>query len=362
MSSSSTGYTNALQVCAAILAMVLFGFFWRALNMVGPSSALVKAFNSYMFLVGIPCLVFRALSLQDFSRMPWAFIAVFAFLRVSLFAMFFVVDFLLLRRSLGVFVADYMNSTWINTVIFGIPIYIALFGPQFAVYPVFASISSFFFQLPVQLILFEVDDHLQQRHFDGSLARDWDVHAFPLGRLRRRCRGKGGIVVHILVSVLVNPIMVAIVAGFIFSATKWTLPIFLNTFCEYSGNAVTPLAAFAIGVFMYQKLPLEKTLWLSIVLDLVVKFFVMPLLVMPFLLAMGIEGIPRQMGVLMAALPIALSCYVLSVRYRRNEQHAALLVILTTILILPTQLMWIGSDFFFFSLSLSFHVLVHILS
>jgi hypothetical protein len=51
----------------------------------------------------------------------------------------------------------YCNSTWFNSIIFGLPIIVALYGPQYAVFPVFASISSFFFQLPLQLILFEVD-------------------------------------------------------------------------------------------------------------------------------------------------------------------------------------------------------------
>jgi predicted permease len=67
-----------------------------------------------------------------------------------------------------------------------------------------------------------------------------------------------------------------------------------------------------------------------------------PALVMPFLLAFSIVGVPRQMGVLMSALPIALSCYVLSVQFDHQVQHAAIMVIVTTILMLPTQLMWIA--------------------
>ncbi len=48
------------------------------------------------------------------------------------------------------------------------------------------------------------------------------------------------------------------------------------------------------------------------------------------------------MGVLMAALPVALSCYVLSVKYRLQVDQSAMVIIVSTILMLPTQLMWIG--------------------
>lgn len=75
---------------------------------------------------------------------------------------------------------------------------------------------------------------------------------------------------------------------------------------------------------------------------IVIKFFVMPLLAMPFMLAFNIVGIPRKIGVLMSALPVALSCYVLSVRYDVQVQHSVNLIIFSTVLMLPTQLMWIG--------------------
>lgn len=71
------------------------------------------------------------------------------------------------------------------------------------------------------------------------------------------------------------------------------------------------MAAFAIGVFACRVPSRSLSMWLSIAAQLVVKFFLMPLFVMPFLIAFGIVGIPRQMAVLMAALPVALSWFEL---------------------------------------------------
>ena len=98
---SSSGYLDALQVCAAILTMVLFGFVWRALDKVGTSRTAIHAYNQFMFLVGIPCLVFRGLALQNFGRMPWKFIAVFFCLRMAPFVIWFIVEIVIFRRKVS---------------------------------------------------------------------------------------------------------------------------------------------------------------------------------------------------------------------------------------------------------------------
>ncbi len=336
--------------------------------------------------VGIPALAFKGLAIQKFSLLPWSYIAVFFCLRAALFLLWVIIDIGIFfrTRNVGTLTADYMNSTWINTVIFGIPIYVALYGPKFAVFPIFASISSFFFQLPLQLLLFEIErrrnplpetpsgdvekpdvvgaekmaptgesDSVGEGDFVAakswsSLELSWEGSSLSVllaggKEAKKEARiATWKYVGRTAVSVLLNPIIIAIVGGVLFSLTGWTLPVYLDVFCTLTGDAVTPMAAFAIGVFSFRKPSSSGALWLSVTIQLVIKFFIMPLLVMPFLLAFSIVGVPRQMGVLMAALPVALSCYVLSVRYRFQEEHAAIMVVLSTILMLPTQLMWIA--------------------
>lgn len=102
-----------------------------------PTQGLTRAHQ-----VGVPALAFKGLAIQKFALLPWSYIGVFFCLRAALFVLWVLVDFVLLRQSAGVLVADYMNSTWINTVIFGIPIYVALFGPASAVFPIFACVQS----------------------------------------------------------------------------------------------------------------------------------------------------------------------------------------------------------------------------
>lgn len=383
----SVGYVDALQVCAAILLMILAGFLWRVVRRVPDHAS--QAMNSYMFLVGIPALVFQGLAVQKFASLPWSYVGVFFCLRITLFLLWVVVDIQALRRKeLGIFVADWMNSTWINTIIFGLPIYVALYGKAAAVYPIFASISSFFFQLPVQLFFFEVDAVLASNNagvskvkdsdkketitgssaiassfekmddskeksdaggvvvvFDGmsplkypEIQREWDANVLPvLTRIQWQ-----RLILKMLFEVVLNPIMIAILGGIFWSLTGWELPLFLSTFCTYCGNAVTPLAAFSIGVFMFRPLPRDFRLWISFSIQIVVKIYLMPLLVMPYAIAFDLRGAPRQMAVLMSALPVALSCYVLSLQYHRNEQLSSWMIIVSTVLMLPVQIMWIA--------------------
>jgi hypothetical protein len=69
------------------------------------------------------------------------------------------------------FISDFIGLTWINTIIFGAPILSAMYGPQLGIiYPVLASLSSFLFQLPLLLILFEIGMVRRRR----AAARDHD--------------------------------------------------------------------------------------------------------------------------------------------------------------------------------------------
>lgn len=230
-------------------------------------------------------------------------------------------------------------------MIYGIPIYTALFGPQVAIYPIFASISSFFFQLPIQLVLFEIDERRRTREnlreniehdAEKGLEEDWMTSALVLNEPLWKAFLK------ILLKLVINPVLAAIVGGILFSLTEWDLPMYLDQLCVFAGTAVTPLASFSIGIFMYRKLPKGWGIWIFVTIELIVKFFIMPLLVMPFLIAFDINGTPRRIGVLMSALPVALSCYVLSVRYKCGEELATVMVVFSSILMLPTQLMWLS--------------------
>ena len=62
------------------------------------------------------------------------------------------------------YVTTYLGTTWMDTIVYGIPILSALFDSSVgSIYPVLASISSFIFQLPFMLIIFELGVAVRER-------------------------------------------------------------------------------------------------------------------------------------------------------------------------------------------------------
>ena len=62
-----------------------------------------------------------------------------------------------LRGSVGDVAAAWLCTTWVSTVVMGTPLLRAVLGPAYAPLGVVAGISSYIFQLPLMLFLFEVD-------------------------------------------------------------------------------------------------------------------------------------------------------------------------------------------------------------
>lgn len=68
----------------------------------------------------------------------------------------------------------------------------------------------------------------------------------------------------------------------------------------------------------------------------------MPGIAAGMLQACGVRGAERQMGVMMAALPVAVSAHILSTRYETGEAATALMIVTSSVLMLPVQLMWLA--------------------
>jgi predicted permease len=139
--------------------------------------------TKFVFYVALPSLVIKGLGIginfYDEKIMSWEYICSFLALRAVAFALIVVaiaatstVTTSLMTTStpsstttasaptttnVGQVVVYWLASTWISTVILGVPIVSAVFGnPNLGLqYGILAGVSSFIFQLPVQLFLLE---------------------------------------------------------------------------------------------------------------------------------------------------------------------------------------------------------------
>lgn len=176
-------YIPVVNACLQILLTVLLGF---ALGAAGVFSIKhVPVFAKYVFRVALPCLVVRGIGIGvDFysENFVWQYIGAFILLRalaLIIAALALAAQRYLSRRYPkphdahntdtnntttipGELAVVWLNLTWISTVILGIPILTAVFAspPEGAFYGLLAGISSFIFQLPCMLWLFEIHNIL----------------------------------------------------------------------------------------------------------------------------------------------------------------------------------------------------------
>jgi predicted permease len=185
-------YLPLLNVCIKIVLNVLLGMILSCLQVVDARSFVPQA-TKFVFYLALPMLVFQGLGIEiDFynDQYIWRFIGAFLLLRLIALAVALVMAIYTRPNTTNgsTSITGHCNSyttipgqvavywlalTWISTIILGVPICGAVFGqPQLGkVYGILAGISSFIFQLPLQLMLLEYHSILQDEHQHGSQDR-----------------------------------------------------------------------------------------------------------------------------------------------------------------------------------------------
>ena len=137
-----------------------------------------------------------------------------------------------------------------------------------------------------------------------------------------------------------NPMIVAIVLGFLWSATGVALPVPVKSFLDLLGGAATPGALFAIGASLASK-STERVVvagWLSFA-----KLVLHPLAVTGVAVWLfDISAYDRGVMIAAAALPVAGNVYILAQHYGVAPQRASAAILVSTMLSIVTVPLVIG--------------------
>ncbi len=295
-------------------------------------------------------------------------------------------------KGLGDVAVLWLSFTWISTVILGVPICSAVFGkPTLGLlYGLMAGVSSFIFQLPLQLIFFEyhvIEQRLareileaaqpiapppipikdstvitmggeetsdQSTHHSDELPSDdrswWSIVNFQhLSRI--------AVWVDICKRLLTNPILIALFVGFVLSlstAGKYlrcpsdTCIAGLEWFGDtlgWLGECVSPLSLLAMGSWMHsqhylslsssQRIPVFKLCFFMIF-----KLIAIPLIMVGLAKSMRLNDEAGRAAILIASLPISMASFSLGHQYNVGEKDLAANVTAGTVLMLPTVIVW----------------------
>lgn len=393
-STSTWEYIPVLDECIKILLTIFIGIVMGYFQILNVKSFLPQA-TTFIFNVALPLHIFKGIGLAtDFydDSFLWMFICVFLLVRIIALLFSFVVA--TRKGGIGQVAVMWLALTWISTIIMGVPIAAAVFGDpnKGRTYGILAGISSFIFQLPLQLVLFECHvlekEYLlaqERHHLEPATPEPKDDPEQALGEAQPETAPTPQVVsdeVHdevidverqgvtfalwmewisswsvwkkILFQLSRNAVLWGIVAGFFFSLTTIG-PRFLNPTSEdyvdglgwifstagWLGDCVSPVALVAMGVWMSaQGKKLIRIPLASAFLYMLSKLVIVPLITLGLSVAVGLNNEAGRAAVLIAALPISMASFSLADRYEVGQAILSENVALGTALILPTILLW----------------------
>lgn len=394
-------YLPVLNECIKILLTIAIGMVMGHFKIFQAKSFVPKA-TRFVFYVALPLLVFKGIGVgTDFydDSFLWRFIFAFLILRVialvvSLGIVFFNRD---RTKGIGSIAVNWLALSWISTVILGVPISGAVFDDpdKGKTYGILAGISSFIFQLPLQLFILEChsleQEYLQSQRSqamndeedqvstpDDKFASESSKEETPIEECapakitkpKQQLSGEAIAIVpvsgwvefarrkdiwkRIFFQIFRNPVLWGITGGFVLSLSTIG-PRFLNptspdfvpglmwfvTTTGWLGDCVSPISLFAMGVWMESK---GKNLFqisvLSATLFMLSKLVIVPLVMVGLAKAFSLDDEAGRAAVLIASLPISMASFSLASRYKTGEAILSENVALGVSLVLPTVLMW----------------------
>jgi malonate transporter len=138
-----------------------------------------------------------------------------------------------------------------------------------------------------------------------------------------------GILRIIGLGLLKNPMIVSVVLGLGYGASRWTLPAPANEFLTLLGAAATPCALFAIGASLAGRSAerLEVAVWLSFA-----KLVLHPAAVaLAAFVLFAVEPYAAAVMVAAASLPVAGNVFILAQHYRIAPQRVSTAILLSTL-------------------------------
>lgn len=298
-----------VNVVLPVFAIIFAGYIGRRRNILGDGSS--EALNGFVYYFSMPALFLVTLSRVDATDIfNWPFIQAYFYAMMITFILIFIIGVIVWpQRRLAERSLQGMAAMFGNTGYMGIPLVMIALGEAAVLPAVVATIINTAVIGGVIIVLIEVD-------------------------LRSEAGG-AGIAMDVFKSLATNPVLVSPVIGIGLSVMEVSLPNSIASFCDILGAAAGPCALFSIGVFLAGQ-PLKEGLG-EISFLTVIKLLVHPLIAWVLIVyVFELSGLWGQVALLMAALPIGATVFVLAQRYDVYVQRSSSVTLVTTVVSIIT--------------------------
>ena len=293
---------DILSLTIPFFGIILLGAFSRSSGFFDEQAGRILA--RFAFFVVLPAFMFVSITSAPVSEIANPhFILRYEAVTIIIFALGSVFATRILGlsgRSSGIFA---LNATYPNYGYIGVPLAILAFG-QGAV-------------VPMSLIL--VCDSIMLLLLTAIFTRD------------QRSADLSPALMQMLQSMSRNPLLLSVLAGFIFSASGLTLPDMPIFFLDMLAGAAAPTALFALGITLIGQPIRSARAELGTIT--ILKLVIHPLLMGVVMLTMpGLDVLWIQTAILFACLPVAANVFALSEFYQAYSGRTATSIMLTTLI------------------------------
>ena len=263
-------------------------------------SVAASAINKLVFLLAVPALGFRLLINAPFEEFDWFLLIGLLLSELITYGLGFIVSRLIFKIELKESILLGLAAAFGNTLLFVLPITLALFGES-STLPIVAIIA-------FDSILI----------FGGTIViiEALSAESFSYSGL---CK-----------DILSNPPLVSMLLGILFVIFSVDIPHGLNVFLNFVGNIAAPSSLFSLGIILSQtKLSEQITPALSIS---ILKLLFYPILAWLILLEIfGFTLMQAKTSMMVAAAPCGTMAFVLALNYHVRSSIIASAILLTTI-------------------------------
>ncbi|MEW6329570.1 MAG: AEC family transporter [Candidatus Micrarchaeota archaeon] len=262
-----------------------------------------RPLNDYAYYVAFPCLIFLSLATSklDASYFASALVSVLAMLACAVLAFS-------VSRALGfgrVETGAVVASSFLGNVAYmGFPVVSMALGA--GALPIAVFISAAYLIVALSLGVFIL------QHYSGAKINTKDA----------------------VLKIVLNPLLWGTLLGIIFSLADVAIPQLPASILSMIGASTSPVALFALGVFLSQccvQLKPSRVAALS-----ALKLLALPLLAFVFARALGLSGVPMRVVLLEAGMPLAVTNFVLAEQFKSDKTLIASATLATTLISLLT--------------------------
>jgi malonate transporter and related proteins len=281
---------NVVTIVAPIFTLIAIGYLAARTNFISDNAQ--KGLSEFAFKLAMPCLLFRTIGGAT-AALGNPFDIWLAYFGASavIWLLATLATFLLLRRPMIDSATIAMSTVYGNTVMIGIPLCLAVYGPDAAT--------------PIAIIL---SIHSPLYWFVATLHHQWTT--------RETEKSIHKIATELVLNLAKNPLMIAIFAAALWRVSGLGIPKPIDGVLALLGQAGIPCALIALGASLTHFRIAGQVPTLSLML--ILKLLVMPALA--YWLAVHVLRLPMvSAGVItiFAAMPAGANAYLFAERTGR---------------------------------------------